>query len=99
MGPFNHICFYLCSTLIHFRPVIEQQLYDQYLFAVNMGEWGLYDALTPTEKNVCVPKAAPGGTMWVSNGLMVWSILTLVVVVCRLTILFFSPRGIYVPCI
>ena len=47
------IFVYLCSTLIHFEPVIEQQLYDRYLFAVNMGEWGLYDALTPTEK-MCV---------------------------------------------
>ena len=42
-------------------------------------------------ENVCMAKAAPGGTMWVSNGLMVWSILTLVVVVCRLTVLFFQP--------
>ena len=37
--------------------------------------------------------------MWVSNGLMVWSILTMVMVVCRLTILFFRPQGTYVPCI
>ena len=39
------------------------------------------------------------GTVWVSNFLMVWSILTMVMVVCRLTILFFSPQGTYVPCI
>ena len=72
-------------------PVVEQWLHDRYVFAVQMGEWGLYEALTPTEK-MCLAKAAPGGAMWVSNGLMVWSILTLVVVVCRLTILFFQPQ-------
>ena len=33
-------------------PVVEQQLYDRYLFAVNTGEWGPYEALTPTEKMV-----------------------------------------------
>ena len=35
---------------MHFRPVVEQQLYDRYLYMVNTGEWGPYDALTPTEK-------------------------------------------------
>ena len=34
-------------------PVIEQLFYDRYVFAVEMGEWGPYDALTPTEK-MCV---------------------------------------------
>ena len=39
-----------------------------------------------------------GGGMWVSNALLVWSILTLVVVVvaCSITILFFRPKGIYI---
>ena len=32
--------------------VVEQELYDQYVFAVEMGEWGPYEALTPTEKLV-----------------------------------------------
>ena len=31
-------------------PIVEQILYDQYVFTVEMGEWGLYEALTPTEK-------------------------------------------------
>ena len=34
-----------------------------------------------------------GGGMWVSNGLLVWSILTLVVVVaCSITILVFQAQ-------
>ena len=38
-------------------------------------------------------KKALGGSVWVSNGLLVWSILTWVVVVaCSITILFFQAR-------
>ena len=33
--------------------------------------------------------------MWVSNGLMMWSILTSEVVVCRLIILFFPAPKAY----
>ena len=29
---------------------IEQMLYGQYIFSIEMGEWGPYEALTPTEK-------------------------------------------------
>ena len=47
-----------------------------------------------------VVEAAQGG-MWVSNGLMVWSILALVLVVvaCNITVLVFRPEGIYIPII
>ena len=33
-------------------PAVEQLLYDWYVFAVQTGEWGPYEALTPTEKMV-----------------------------------------------
>ena len=32
--------------------VVEQLLYNWYIFTVQMGEWGLYEALTPTKKMV-----------------------------------------------
>ena len=54
---------------------------------------------SPHTKILYFSEGVQGGTVWISNGLMVWSISTLVVVACRLTILFFSPEGIYVPCI
>ena len=34
-------------------PALEEQLYGRYAFALWMGEWGPYKALTPTEK-LCV---------------------------------------------
>ena len=52
-GLINHISLSFCSTLILIMPVIEQQLYDRYIFAVEMGEWGPYEALTPIEK-LCI---------------------------------------------
>ena len=33
-------------------PVVEQELYDRYIFAVETEEWGPYEALTPTKKLV-----------------------------------------------
>ena len=52
-GPFNHICFiFLSSTLIHFTMLEEQELFELYLFAFVMGEWGVYDSLSPTQKLV-----------------------------------------------
>ena len=89
--------FIFFSTLIFYGLVEEQQLFDRYLFAVAMGELGVYDSLSPTEKTLCLPQVPLGGAVWVSNGLIVWSVLTLVVVVCRLTVLFFSPEGILCP--
>ena len=73
-------------------PVIEQMLYEWYIFMVQTGEWGPYEALTPTKKIAVWLRWLRGIAVWVSNGLIVWSILTLVVVVCRLTILFFQPQ-------
>ena len=31
-------------------PAIEQMLYGRYVFGIETGEWGPYEALTPTEK-------------------------------------------------
>ena len=44
-------------------PAIEQMLYGQYVFGIEMGEWGPYKALTPTEK-FCV------WLRWLSGGLV-----------------------------
>ena len=72
-------------------PVVEQQLYDQYVFAIQTGEWGPYEALTPTEK-MCVWFCRLWGALWVSNCLLVWLILTLVmVVVCLIKCFVFQP--------
>ena len=49
-GLINHICFYLFSTLIWISPAEEEELFGWYRFAVEMGEWGPYEALTPTQK-------------------------------------------------
>ena len=49
-GLINHICFSICSTYILISPAIEQMLYGRYLFGLQTGEWGPYEALTPTEK-------------------------------------------------
>ena len=43
----------LFSTFIFYGPVEEQQLFNRYLFVVAMGERGVYDSLSPTEK-LCV---------------------------------------------
>ena len=76
--------------LIHFTPLQEQELYCIYLHAVTSGEWGPYDALTPTQK-LCIFYRQMRGGMWVSNDLLVWSILTLVMVVaCSITIFVFQ---------
>ena len=70
------IFVFLFSTMIHFGPVEEQQLYDWYLFMVNMGEWAVYDSLCPTEK-LCIFLCHLRGAMWLSNGCLVWSIYDL----------------------
>ena len=91
---------FLSSTLIHFTRDQERELFERYLFARQMGEWGVYDSLSPTQKLVIFLWRLRGGGMWVSNDLLVWSILTLVVVVaCSITVLFFRPEGVYVPCL
>ena len=93
-GLINHL-FIFCSTLILITPVVEQELYDWYVFAVEMGEWGPYEALTPTEKLVIWFQRL-WGALWVSNCLLVWSILTLVVVaVCLINRFVFSAQRAY----
>ena len=47
--------------LIHITPVVEQGLYDQYIFGVETGQWGPYKALTPTEKYVIWLRRLWGG--------------------------------------
>ena len=72
--------------------VVEQLLYDRYVFAVEMGEWGPYEALTPTKKMCIWLHRLWGGALWVSNCLLVWSILTLMkVVVCLINRFVFQP--------
>ena len=51
-------------------------LYDRYVFAVETGEWGSYEALTPTKKMVIWLRQLQGA-LWVSNCLLVWSIFDL----------------------
>ena len=83
---------FLFSTLIHFAHDKEQWLFELYLFACESGEWGVYDP-SPPPKISHIPQEAEGGGMWVSNGLLVWSILTLVVVVaCSITVLVFQAQ-------
>ena len=48
-------------------PAIEQMLHGQYLFGQQTGEWGPYDALTPTKKMMVWLCRLRGGAMWVSN--------------------------------
>ena len=51
VGPINHISLsFAVHIYILITPVVEQMLYDWYVFAVEMEEWGPYEALTPTEK-------------------------------------------------
>ena len=72
---------------------MEQTLYDWYVFVVKTGEWGPYEALTPTEKMVIWLRWLWGGGLWVSNGLMVWSIFDLGGgVVCLINLFVFQPR-------
>ena len=68
MGQINHILIF--STPIHFTLLEEEYLYSRYHLGVETGEWGLYDALTPTKK-FCVILTAPGRAVWVSNCLVV----------------------------
>ena len=92
------IYVFLLSTLIYFSPGEGEILYQIYLKATKMGEWGLTtrEKMVPgnshshTEVLHFLP-AVEGGGMWVSNGLLVWSILTLVVA-CRITVLVFEAR-------
>ena len=92
-GLINHICLSFCSTLILIMPVVEQELYDRYVFAIQTGQWGPYEALTPTEKFcIWLCRLLGGGALWVSNCLLVWSILTSVmVVVCLINHFVFQP--------
>ena len=60
------IFVYLFSTLVWFLPAEEELLFSQYQFAVEMGEWGPYKALTPTQK-FAIWLRRLGGAMWVSN--------------------------------
>ena len=55
-------------------PLQEQELYCIYLHTVVLDEWGPYNALTPTQKLCIFFQAFEGGDVWVSNGLLVWSI-------------------------
>ena len=65
----NHICFSICSTYILISPAVEQMLYGRYLFGLQTGEWGPYEALTPTEKIVVWLRRLWGGALWVSKRL------------------------------
>ena len=47
--------------LIHITSVMEQELYDWYIFGVQTGEWGPYEALTPMEKYVIWLRRLCGG--------------------------------------
>ena len=51
--------------------VIEQMLYDWYAFVVETGEWGPYEALTPTKKMVIWQRwlwgGGPVGEQWSSG--------------------------------
>ena len=55
----------------------EEELFGRYRFAVETGEWGPYEALTPTHKLTIWLRRLWGGGMWVSNCLLVWSIFDL----------------------
>ena len=44
-------------------------LYGQYLFGLQTGEWGPYEALTPTEKLTVWLCRLQGGALWVSKHL------------------------------
>ena len=53
--------------MIWVSPAEEEELFSQYRFAVEMGEWGPYEALTPTQKLTIWLRQLGGGAMWVSN--------------------------------
>ena len=63
----NHICFSICGTYILITLAIEQMLCGRYLFAQQTGEWGHYDALTPTEKLAVWLRRLWGGALWASK--------------------------------
>ena len=48
-GLINHICLSF-STMIWISLAEEEELFSQYRCAVETGEWGPYEALTPTQK-------------------------------------------------
>ena len=92
VGLINHIClsFY---TYIHFsREEEEEDLFRLFLQARESGEWGAYDALTPTQK-LCVFLHRCRGGCCVGKYYSFWCglILTKVMVACRLTIFVFQP--------
>ena len=58
---------------IYFSLTEEQELFELFLFASVMGEWGVYDY----PKTGHLPSMSAGGGVWVSNGLLVWSIFDL----------------------
>ena len=51
-GLINHICLSFFSMLMWISPAEDETLFGWYHFTVEMGEWGPYEALTPTEKYV-----------------------------------------------
>ena len=79
--------------MVWVSPAEEEELFSRYRFAVEMGEWGPYEALTPTQKlTIWLRQLRGGGAMWVSNCLLVWSILTYVMVkVCLIKRFAFQP--------
>ena len=96
---------YICLSFQHF--------YSFYIgrggeavqpFPPGLGEFGVgaVQCPHPHTEILYIFVAVQGGTVWVSNGLMVWSILTVVYGDGGMQIhcfVFFSPQGIYVPCI
>ena len=87
------------STLIHFTQEEEERLFQVLLKARESREWGAYKALTPTEK-YCIWLQSLRG-VWVSTVHLVWSVLTLVLVVvaCSTVVLVFRPDSVFVPAI
>ena len=55
---------------------------------------------SPPPRNFVCSTDVCRDSVWVSNALLVWSILTLVVVVaCSITVLFFRLKAVYIPCV
>ena len=85
--------FSICSTYILITPAIEQMLYGWYLFGVQTGEWGHYEALTPTEKLMIWLRRLRGGLVgeWMSFG-VVYLTSVMVVVFFDNRFVFSAPR-------
>ena len=69
------------------------------LFTHETGEWEPYQSLSPTEKYAIWLRWCQGG-VWVSTCIiLVWSFVTLalVVVACSVAIFVFSLEGVYMP--